>query len=148
MRRVGLILAVLFFLLALISIAVWPSAGPKVKLSVAPLGPSAQDSAKFTAGITNNSQRSREVLAARGVPTDRGLVMADDQEVLGPRSGTLVPIQVPGGTSSWTLIVSHRGHDGRVEATLRSVGWRLRLLRSPYSPEFAQWKEIRVDIPR
>lgn len=147
-RRVVIMLAVCF-LLGLIAVASWPGPPTGVKLSVTPLGLSSGDRAKFIVGITNNSHRTREVLAARGIPTDRGMVMADPHQraVLGPGSGTLVTVQTPQGTSSWTLIVWHRGHDGRVESTLRSVGWRLKVCRA-YSSEFARWTEIKMDIPR
>ena len=149
MRPVKLVFLAIFVLLVLIAVAIWPGPAARVKLSVTPLGPSADGSAKFILGVTNNSHRTREVLAGRGVPVmDGGTVMADDQRVvLGRASGTLVAVQVPAGTSSWTLIVWHRQCDGHVESTLRTVGWRLGLCQA-YEWEFAHWKEIKVNIPR
>ena len=149
MRRVGLIALAILVLLALVAIAVRLGPAPKVELSVTPLGPSAGRSAKFVIGVTNHSRGTREVLAGRGVPVMEGrTVMADDQRVvLGPGVGTLVPVQVPAGTSSWTLVVWHHQVDGRVETALRLVGWRLKLCQ-PYSSELMRWKEIKVEIPR
>jgi len=150
MRCVHVILVVLFVLLVLIAIAVWPSPAPTVKLSVTPLGPSPDGNAKFIVGVTNNSSKMVEALVGRAVPVSQGgTAMMDDQRVvLAPASGISVAVPVPGGTTSWTLDVFHRQAPGRVESTVRVVGWRLRLLRSPYSPDFEHWKEIRMEIPR
>jgi len=150
MRRLRLILVVIPVLLVLIAIAVWPRRAPTVELSVTPLGPSPDGSAKFVVGVTNNSSRMIEALVGRAVPVlQGGTAMADDQRVvLAPASGIWVAVPVPGGTSSWTLDVFHRQAPGRVESTVRVVGWRLRLLRSPYSRDFEHWKEIQMEIPR
>ena len=150
MRRVRLILLVLFVLLVLMAIAVWPSSAPTVKLSFTPLCPSPDGSAKFIVGVTNNSNKMIEALVGRAVPVSQGgTAMMDDQRVvLAPASGIWVAVPVPGGSSSWTLDVFHRQAPGRVESTVRVVGWRLRLLRSPYSRDFEHWKEIQMEIPR
>ncbi len=151
MRRAKLILAALFIALALIAIAVWPGRGPEVKLAVTPLGASPDGSAKLIVAVTNQSSSMVEALVGRAVPVSQGgTAIADEQRVvLAPASGTLVAVPVPGGgTSSWTVDVFHRQAPGRVESTVRVVGWRLKLLRSPYSPDFEHWKETRLEIPR
>jgi hypothetical protein len=151
MRRARLILVALFFVLALIAIAVWPRPGPKVKLAVTPLGPSPDGSAQFIVGVTNQSSRMTEALVGRAVAVSQGgTAIVDEQRlVLAPASGMLVAVPVPGaGTSSWTLDVFGRQAPGRIESSVRVVGWRLKLLRSPYSPDFEHWKEVQMEIPR
>ena len=144
MRRVGLIVAAIVVLLGLIAVALRPGAAPKVNLSVSPLGPSPDGTARFMVGVTNNSSGTLEVLVGRAFgPTG---VVDEQRAVLPPMSGSLVAVPVPGGTSPWTLAVFHRRRDSRVESILRGAGWRLGLCQAS-SPDFAQWKKIQIEIP-
>jgi hypothetical protein len=132
-----------------IAFALWPGPAVRVRLSLAPLGPSVDGSAKFIVGLTNNSYKWMDVLVGGAAPDwQGGMALRDEQTlVLAPRSGMRVAVPVSGGTSSWAVAAYYRLHMGYAESHLRLVGWRLKLC-GPYSPEFAQWNDIKVDLRR